>query len=293
MLMSQRYCTNSRYPTLWKTSLLLAASALLFAGCSTGQTPSPFFMYSSPLLDGEMRAQRTQETTLYATSSPDSGKKKQVYARQSKPANVSYSMRTKTRPPSSSPATTAPVASPALATSSLSSISTANNRSNASTPEHAANYVWTAYATNQIGLPQEARANIPALYRACRQDGEVSHSNPRIGDMAFFHNTFDANDDTRNNDWYTHVAIVENIDPSGQITLLGYQSKQLQRFRMNLEQVDAATSRDGTVLNSEIRVRSNKEAPFTQYLSGQLFAGYCSLVDRNQNLTLLDNWRPD
>lgn len=275
MLMPRQFCREGHHPTWWKTSLLLAASSLLFCGCSTGHASSPFSMYSSPLLDGEMRAQRTQEATFHANTAP----------RQSRPADNTRPKPTQTqRPPATAPKTPGQ-AGPALATSSISSIS--------STPAHAANYVWTVYAANQITLPAEARSNIPTLYRTCRQDGQIFHTKPRVGDLAFFHNTFDANDDTRNNDWYTHVAIVENLTSAGQITLLGYQGKQLQRFRMNLEQVDTSTSPTGTVLNSEIRARNNQDAPFTQYLSSQLFAGYCSLLNKNQKIAFIDDWRPD
>lgn len=269
-----------------KALFLLILSATLFAGCSTAQSSSPFFMYSSPLLDGDMRAQRTQDTTYHSISTPSSGKAKPVYVRQSHPTT-----NTPAKSNSSSQKPT-PTAHPALATSAPRTTSPALNHSAHSTSRHAANYAWTTYAANNVDLPQEARSNIAVLYRACRERGEVSHNKPRPGDLAYFHNTFDANKDNRNNDWYTHVAIVETVAPHGQISLLRYQNKHVQRFHMNLEHVDSSQSPDGTILNSELRPQTSQDAPFTQYLSGQLFAGYCSLLGQQQDLIVIDNWQP-
>lgn len=285
-------------------ALGVITSILLLSACSTTHS-SPFFMYSSPLLDGDMRAQRTPDNSFDPVDSSNTPSSNRHYvldhtstsARTNPRQAHTYLANTK-QPAANEPIPKKPNALPAHALASTKTASAALNhsatlRSGNSGSAHAADYAWSMYALNKTELPDDARTSIPAMYRACRDSGEIfHHNNPRVGDLAFFHNTIDANQDGRNNDWYTHVAIVEEISPSATIALLGYQNGQVQRFYMNLRQIDSSHAPDQTILNTALRTQTKSDAPFTQYLSSQLFAGFCSLLGQQSELNIVDNWQP-
>ena len=131
------------------------------------------------------------------------------------------------------------------------------------------------------------------MYRHCRgEEAAYQNREPAAGDIAFFHNVFDANDDGRNNDWYTHVAIVEGVDASGTVHLLGYRDGKVRSFTMNLEHPDARELGGGQPANTRLRPKRDDDPPFTQHLSGQLFAGYCALLGGKSELVVVDNWQP-
>jgi len=157
----------------------------------------------------------------------------------------------------------------------------------------AARYVSAIYELNGVELPEEARTGIPQMYRHCRDAGATSQSGkPAAGDLAFFHNIRDADGDGRNNDWYTYVALVEQIDGSGTVTLLGYRDGKVRKFRMNTSSPDRATGSGGGVVNTKLRREQPNDPPYTQYLAGQLFAGYCALLGDKSELLVVDNWQP-
>lgn len=157
---------------------------------------------------------------------------------------------------------------------------------------NAARYVAAIYELNGVDLPPATRGDIPAMYRHCRENAETFQSRaPAAGDLAFFHNVADANDDGRANDWYTHVALVEDVDDSDTVQFLGYRNGSVQSFSMNLDDPDQA-ERNGETINSKLRPERDSDPPYTQYLAGQLFAGYCALLGDKSELLVVDNWEP-
>ncbi len=157
----------------------------------------------------------------------------------------------------------------------------------------AADYVYTTLRANDLDLGEGAKDNIPTLYRACRSQGQVYHtSRPDIGDVVFFHNTYDANNDGRNNNWYTLVGIVEKVHRDGTVEFLTHRGNGVETLRLNLDQLDRETGSGGQIINSKLRTPTTDDAPFTQYLSGQLFAGYCNVLGDRRDLVLISNWEP-
>jgi len=157
----------------------------------------------------------------------------------------------------------------------------------------AARYVTAIYELNGVDMPETTHRNIPKLYRHCREQNATFQSRkPAAGDLVFFHNVEDANSDGRNNDWYTYVALVEGVDGSGTVTLLGYRGGEVRKFRMNLSNPDDRTSDGGDVVNTELRPEQSDDPPYTQHLAGQLFAGYCALLGDRSELLVVDNWQP-
>lgn len=157
----------------------------------------------------------------------------------------------------------------------------------------AAGYIHAVLSANDVELDDRTSESIPRLYRSCRTDGETFHSRPpNIGDLVFFHNTYDANGDGRNNDWYTLVGIIEQVRSDGTVVFLAHRGDGVETLHLNLDRLDESTNTDGQRLNSRLREDSPDDPPFTQHLAGQLFAGYCDILGDRPDLVLIDQWSP-
>lgn len=130
------------------------------------------------------------------------------------------------------------------------------------------------------------------LYRAIQTSGTIYHSEtPIVGDLVFFHNTYDANGDRRNNDWYVHVGVIESVDRNGTIAFLSYRNGVVTRDYMNLKHAHE-TRVDGETANSSLRTKQKSDPAYTQYLAAELFAGFGSILgDRNQ-VRIMNKWKP-
>lgn len=159
-------------------------------------------------------------------------------------------------------------------------------------PSHAAAYVRDVYSLNETVIGGTDTDTVVDVYRFVSENGTVYHDpRPAVGDLAFFHNTFDANGDRRPNDWYTHVGIVESVDESNTVTVLSFVDDSVARLTMNLERPGDSRA-DGADLNSTLREPSRNDTPHTQYLAGQLFAGFGSLLGERTQVIVLDDWSP-
>ena len=159
-------------------------------------------------------------------------------------------------------------------------------------PRHAAAYVRDVYSLNETDIGSRDTENVVDVYRFVSENGTVYHDpRPAVGDLAFFHNTFDSNADRRPNDWYTHVGIVESVDESNTVTVLSFVDDSVSRLTLNLERPTDAE--DGqTTLNSALRQPSRADPEHTQYLAGELFAGFGSLLGERTQVIVLDDWNP-
>jgi hypothetical protein len=286
----------------FRKSIVIAAAAfgaLSVQGCAAGNG-APFHMYDSPLLAGDVESRYPRSRSFDPIELGDHNPPTTYYAQN----DASGASKAGTR--------TAPAATPALATQAHAAQSQkgapaeaiesarpstkhadAADLADTSQPALAADYVWSVYGLNGVHFPAAARRSVPKLFRACKERGRVYHSSvPAIGDVVFFHNTADVNGDGRNNDWYTHAAIVEAHGRGGTVSLLGYRAGEVRRFRMDLGSPDAAMGRHGEVVNSRLRAPTDQDAPFTQYLAGQLFAGTCAALGDRAQFVIVDNWEP-
>jgi hypothetical protein len=148
------------------------------------------------------------------------------------------------------------------------------------------------YSLNETEIGSRDTENVVDVYRYVSENGTVYHDpRPAVGDLAFFHNTFDANSDRRPNDWYTHVGIVESVDDANTVTVLSFVDGSVSRLTLNLER--PADAMDGrTALNSTLRQPTRADAEHTQYLAGELFAGFGSLLGELTQVIVLDDWNP-
>jgi hypothetical protein len=134
--------------------------------------------------------------------------------------------------------------------------------------------VAAAYSMGGVTISQ----SISDLYDEAIATG-VAHSSkrPRPGDIVFFDNSYDKNDNGVRDDPLTHVAIVERVDAEGTITMihLGGKGKPVARTMMNLYHPDDARDDQGNTINSTLRsVHGRDGGP---ELTSQLFRGFGSL----------------
>ena len=100
---------------------------------------------------------------------------------------------------------------------------------------------------------------------------------PRIGDLAFFDDTHDRNNDGRRNDPLTHIAIVVGLEPDGTI-LMAHDgtSKGRSLFRMNLYRPDEARNERAERINDALRRSKGKRRKKEKLLAGELWRGFAT-----------------
>ncbi len=117
------------------------------------------------------------------------------------------------------------------------------------------------------------------IYAHAVKHGRI-HYGPDVhpGDLVFFHNTWDFNRDGFPNDPLTHVGVVEQVERDGTVVFVSSVTKGIERYRMNLRQPGQHSTGDGRILNDFMRRKWPGDPPATQYLTGQLFAAFGTLV---------------
>lgn len=123
------------------------------------------------------------------------------------------------------------------------------------------------------------KEGLRALYKDYRNRGlSYDSEEPSVGDFVFFHNTRDQNVDSRNNDWYSSCGVVSQVGEDGTVEFIAVVDRKVQKFVMNLKQPEVRRDESrGKVMNSYLRKKSLEDPEFTQYLAGELFAGFVSL----------------
>ena len=93
------------------------------------------------------------------------------------------------------------------------------------------------------------------------------------------------------NDWYTHVGLVEYVEEAGTISVLSYIDGEVSRLIMNLDN-PSDLEVDGVAHNTRLREPSDDDPPYSEYLAGELFAGFASLLGNRTEVVVLDSWDP-
>jgi len=145
-----------------------------------------------------------------------------------------------------------------------------------------AHAVYYSDGVNLYGYPgiRGKRGGVRALVKLARKLRALHRSiYPRKGDLVFFHNTYDYTRDGRNNDWFSHVGIVEKVDKDGTVTFIDRYGRSIKRNNLNLLRPHVWRARHSRKrLNSFMRVRRRKDPRGMKYLAGQLFAGFATLI---------------
>jgi hypothetical protein len=116
---------------------------------------------------------------------------------------------------------------------------------------------------------------VTAIYRFAQGRGRVfTTSHPMPGDLVFFRDTYDRNQDGLDNDGLTHVGLVDSVEADGTVSVIHRVQRGVVRYRMNLEHPDQRVSPGGETLNDYLRPAGRGRAAV---LAGQLFAAYATL----------------
>jgi hypothetical protein len=276
-------------------SLVVATVATLgisiVSGCAS-QRQAPFHVYQSPLLAAQSETPRAPDRDFDPARPGDYPAAERVVAQndddrweETKPA-VSRSRGQKARRPRAKRKKR-----PALSIGGRGSKGSSSAESSDFDTRRAAEYLWRTLEINGVAPPASAKHSIPLLWEHCKANGKTHQKSPLPGDVAFFHNAFDANADGRNNDWYTHVGVVVDVDAYGTADVLSWKGGKVRTIKLNVAHPDEA-ERDGEVINSRLRTPTADDAPFTQYHAGQLFAGWCTILDGKKDVIIMDAWAP-
>ncbi|MFP2904191.1 CHAP domain-containing protein [Pyxidicoccus sp. 3LFB2] len=146
-------------------------------------------------------------------------------------------------------------------------------------PDDCTGLVRLAYTSAGIDLmaPVPGRPGengVTHIYRAARRKGALHRTKPRPGDLVFFRETYDRDNDGRRDDGLTHVGVVERVEPGGRVTFVHRGGKGIVRSRMHLRWPATHRARASReVLNDYLRRASH---PHRAYVTGELFAGFAS-----------------
>ncbi len=100
---------------------------------------------------------------------------------------------------------------------------------------------------------------------------------PRVGDLAFFDNTWDRNDNGKLDDSLTHVAVVISVDGNGTATLAqAGTSGGRSTLQMNLHR-PSDVHLEATQINGFLRRRTPSDPPGTSYLASELWRGFATV----------------
>jgi hypothetical protein len=107
---------------------------------------------------------------------------------------------------------------------------------------------------------------------------------PSPGDVIIWDNTYDRDGNKRWDDEYTHTGIVVGVDPDGQITYVHHNYAQgIVAARMNLNQeniyLDDSPAESPTLVNSPMRMKSDRYINPDKWLSSHLFRVYAGLPE--------------
>ena len=153
-------------------------------------------------------------------------------------------------------------------------------------------YILAVYSINNVDLRKTVGGRTPTiseLYQyAFKKKLVYQSARPAIGDLAFFHNTYDRNQDGRWNDWHTHVGIVESVDKNHTVSILVWQDNKIQRIYMNLKYPEIHKNKKGVLLNTQLRPDENGQRGTTS----KLFGGFANLLGNASQITVIDNWVP-
>lgn len=135
--------------------------------------------------------------------------------------------------------------------------------------------VRAIFAKAKIGLggiiKNDKENDVKAIYRYAQKYGQIVHSKPEVGDLVFFHNTYDRSRNGRMNDALTHVGIVEKVDGST-VHFIHHLGQSIIRSRMDLshpkESYHPATKKR---INHILR---KAQGPHKAYTAAELFAGF-------------------
>lgn len=142
----------------------------------------------------------------------------------------------------------------------------------------------SGYASAALSLcGVAADGTVATLYDRALANDALRWSDPRPGDLVFFDDTHDRDDDGGGGDALTHVGIVVDVDPDGVAYFLQAGTRRGRtNGAIDVERPSMHRDADGKVINSYLRTPKPWDTPDTAYLAGELWAGF-GRVDATQD----------
>jgi hypothetical protein len=123
------------------------------------------------------------------------------------------------------------------------------------------------------GVP--VRGNVRTLYAEMVGRGWVHEGRTGSpGDIVFFDDTYDSNNNGRQDDPLSHAAVVVSVDEDGTVHMVHFGSRAIRPLVLNLERAHERRSADGKVLNSYLGKPGYAQEG--RRLAGELFRAYAS-----------------
>jgi hypothetical protein len=146
-------------------------------------------------------------------------------------------------------------------------------------PNDCSGLVRSVFDPLGVDLMSEAKSGdnaTTAIYRFAQKFGRIyTGGRPVAGDLVFFKETYDLNRDGNENDGLTHVAVVDDVEEDGTVSVIHHVKGGVKRYKMNLAKPHINRSEEGQVLNDWLRPSSKLGKA---QLTGELFAAYATLL---------------
>jgi probable lipoprotein NlpC len=154
--------------------------------------------------------------------------------------------------------------------------------------------ILTVYAHAGIYLVElfgQYTGNGVARLYGIATDYDVLHARklPEPGDVIFWDNTYDRNQDGNWNDPLTHAGIVISVAEDGTVEYLHHNYRRgIVTARMNLLKPQTYQDNDGEVLNAPMRMASQRASNPDLWLSSHLFREFASMHRINLGAASID-----
>lgn len=133
------------------------------------------------------------------------------------------------------------------------------------------------------GIIKTRRDNdVKIIYRWIKKYGEIFTTNPEVGDLIFFHNTYDRTRNGHMDDPLTHIGVVEKVEGST-IHFVHHLGHSIIRSRMDLSFPKMVFHpQNGHRINHILR---RAQGGYKAYTAAELFAGFGRPVKVQATLT--------
>lgn len=145
--------------------------------------------------------------------------------------------------------------------------------------------VMAAYYGAGLDLTDAVRAvlggGVARLYRIAADAGVLFDDRfPLPGDVVFFDNTWDADENGVWDDELTHAALVVDVDADGTISYLHHNYRRgIVIEKLNLGRPESYVDAEGGIVNSPMRMASDRYINPDLWLSSHLVREFASLVE--------------